>query len=321
MSWSDFKQNAVTVRFVEKAIRAGRLGHAYLITGESGQKLDLARQIAAALNCEKADGEACGVCPACKKIFSDRHPDIRIVRPESRSRRIKIDEVRELERVSFLKASEARQKVGIFIDADRLTLEAQDAFLKTLEEPPKNTRFLLITTEPQQLKHTILSRCLRINLFHEDPAEPSDRQKGIQAVLQNWKSESGQSALFQTYRLADAFQVALQQARAEAEAVVEAEYEGKGYENLDADRREKIEEEKKAAVEALYRREREQLIRVVQTHLRNLSVVAPEDAQLVSAFDAVEKMHARFNRNMNEGLVLEVTLMKLSEALEGAGKK
>src|SRR4029077_6149350 len=113
----------------------------------------------------------------CVKIFADRHPDVRIVRPESKSRRIKIEEVRELERVSFLKASEARHKVGILVDADRLTPEAQDAFLKTLEEPPKNTLFLLISSEPQQLRYTILSRCLRINLFQEEPAELSARQK------------------------------------------------------------------------------------------------------------------------------------------------
>lgn len=321
MSWSDFKQNAATVRFVEKAIRAGRLGHAYLITGESRQKIGIARQIAASLNCEKSDGEACGTCASCKKIFADKHPDVRLVRPESRSRRIKIDEVRELERVSFLKASEGRHKVGILVDADRLTMDAQDAFLKTLEEPPKNTLFLLVTAEPQQLKHTILSRCLRINLFQEEAAELSGRQESIRNVLKNWKSESGQSALFQTYRLADAFQTALHQARTDAEASVEAEYDGKGYENLDADRREKIEDEKAAAVEALYRKDREQLIRVVQSHLRNLSVASPGDHRLISAFDAVEKMHARFNRNMNEGLVLEVALMKLSEALGQADEK
>lgn len=317
MPWSNFKQNSATIRFVANAIRERRLGHAYLITGESHQKLDVARHIAASLNCVKDDGDACGVCPSCKKIFEDRHPDVRLVRPESKSRRIKIEEVRELERASFLKAGEARCKVGIIIDADRLTIEAQDAFLKTLEEPPKNTLFLLISSEAQQLKYTILSRCLRINLFQEESSEFSERQKKIQLVLQQWKSGGpGESSLFQTYRLADAFQIALQEARSQIEQQVETEYEGKGYENLDGSQRERIEEEKEASVEAQYRKERDQLVRVLQDHLRNLSVASPSNRRLVRAFDAVEKMHSRFNRNMNEGLILEVTLMQLTEALD-----
>ena len=316
MPWSDFKQNAATIRFVEKALRARRLGHAYLMTGESHQKLDLARQIAAALNCKRADGDACGECVSCRKIFADHHPDVRIVRPVSKARQITADEVREMERVCYLKASEGRHKVGILLDADRLTSPAQDAFLKTLDEPPKNTLFLLITSEPQQLKYTILSRCLRINLFQEEPAELSGRQKKIQAVLRGWKSAPGESPLFQTYRLADAFQKALDEAKEEAEARVEAEYEGKGYESLDAGQRERIEAEKEAAVKAEYRRERDHLVRVLQDHLRNMIVAAPSNRKLVRAFDSVEKMHARFSRNMNEGLVLEVTLMQLAEALE-----
>ncbi len=320
MAWSDFKQNAATIRFVQKALLAGRLGHAYLITGESHQKLGLARQIAAALNCAGATGDACGQCNSCRKILTDHHPDVRLFRPESKSRRIDIDTVRELERVSFLKASEGRTKVGILVDADRLTQPAQDAFLKTLEEPPKNTLFLLITSEPEQLKYTILSRCLRINLFQEEPAEPSERQKNILSVLRGWKSAPNQSSLFQTYRLADAFQKALDEAKEEAETKVQADYEGKGYENLDAAQREKIEAEKDAAVKAEYRRQRDHLVRVLEDHLRDMSISAPSNRKLVRAFDAVERMHARFERNMNEGLLLEVTLMQLAEALESQGR-
>jgi len=320
MAWSDFSKNAETIRFVERAIRAGRLGHAYLITGESAQKTAVARQIAAALNCQHDNGDACGQCDACRKIFADRHPDVRLLRPESKSRKIEIDAVRELERSSFLKAGEARHKVGILIDADRLTLPAQDAFLKTLEEPPKNTLFLLVTSEPERLKYTILSRCLRINLFCEEPAELSERQKKIEAVLRGWKSAPGESALFRTYRLAGVFQAALEEAKSDAEAHVEAEYEGKGYENLDAERRDKIEAEKEASAKAEYRKERDQLVRVLQDHLRDLSVASPDDRRLVRAFDAVEKMHERFERNMNEGLVLEVTLMQLSEALDDGAR-
>jgi len=321
MAWSNFKQNVAAIRFVAKAIHERRLGHAYLITGESHQKVDVARHIAAALNCAKEDGDACGVCSSCKRIFEDRHPDVRLIRPESKSRRIKIEEVRELERASFLKAGEGRCKVGIIVDADRLTIEAQDAFLKTLEEPPKNTLFLLVTSEAQQLKYTILSRCLRINLFQEECLEFSERQKKIQSVLLGWKSTPGESTLFQTYRLADAFQMALQEARLEIEKRVEAEYEGKGYENLDGKQREKIEEEKEASVESQYRKERDELVRVLQNHLRNLSLVSPSNRKLIHAFDAVEKMHGRFNRNMNEGLILEVTLMQLTDALEAAVEK
>lgn len=145
--------------YLQTAASGGRLAHAYLITGPSGSgKAQLAARLVALIN----EGEVAADMTA---IASDT---VRVVQPESKSRRIKVEQIRDLEGMLHQRATGGRHKVGIVVDADRMGEAAENAFLKTLEEPPDGCLLLLLTAFPEQLLDTILSRCILISLRSVD---------------------------------------------------------------------------------------------------------------------------------------------------------
>ena len=209
MSFKTFEKQTQGVQLLQRSLARGRLGHAYLFSGDTLEHLEsLARTLAKTLNCQnpvKAKGAAtdcCDECLSCRKIESSTHPDIHWARPESKSRVITIDQTRELMQQIQLKPAEAEHKVAIIAAADRLNPQAANAFLKTLEEPPAKSVLILLSTEPQRLLETILSRCLRLNFSGEgkrelNPAEADWLEKfgGLAA--------SEQKSLLGRYRLLD----------------------------------------------------------------------------------------------------------------------
>jgi len=140
--------------YLRQAHERGRLGHAYLVSGPEGSgKRALCEAVCGLVNPAYAKGGETGAAG-----------DVQFVEPESKSRRIVIDQVRTLERALRLTGSGSGRKVGVIREADRLQPQAANAFLKTLEEPPGSVLFLLVTSEPQALLETILSRCIPVPL-------------------------------------------------------------------------------------------------------------------------------------------------------------
>jgi DNA polymerase-3 subunit delta' len=128
-----------------------RLAHGYLITGGTGSgKRELAK----------------GLCTIVHGATAEpfQHQDVHLVEPESKSRRIVITQIRELEHSLHMRSLSGARKVGIIFDADRLVEAASNAFLKTLEEPPQNSLLLLLSSLPEVLPDTILSRCIEVPL-------------------------------------------------------------------------------------------------------------------------------------------------------------
>ena len=110
---------------------------------------------------------------------------MQLIRHEARSRRITIDQIRELERKLHLSGKAAKTKIGVIRDADRLQEKSENAFLKTLEEPPPRTLLLLLTSQPEQLLDTIRSRCISVALYSPglyQPNFPKAFQQFIQAI-------------------------------------------------------------------------------------------------------------------------------------------
>jgi DNA polymerase III subunit gamma/tau len=150
------------VRTLSNAVEQGRVHHAYLFVGSRGTgKTSMAKILARSLNCVKGPTlEPCGECEPCMTIAAGTSLDV--IEMDAASNR-SVDDVRELrERVGFAPA-EGRWKVYILDEAHMLTKEAWNAFLKTLEEPPPNTAFVLATTEPQKVMATIVDRCQRFD--------------------------------------------------------------------------------------------------------------------------------------------------------------
>ncbi|OGX29841.1 MAG: DNA polymerase III subunit delta' [Omnitrophica WOR_2 bacterium RIFCSPHIGHO2_01_FULL_49_10] len=166
MSFNKVIGQELAVDLLKKAIEEKRLAHAYLFIGPDGVgKSLLAKIFAKALNCEKQTAEACDECVPCKKIEGNIHPDVITVSPEGKSSQIGIDAIRKIEKAMSLKPYEGRTKVFTIDGADKMTEEAANSLLKTLEEPPKETVLVLLASNMFKLQPTIVSRCQKV-LFH-----------------------------------------------------------------------------------------------------------------------------------------------------------
>lgn len=141
----------------------GRLAHAMIFAGPDGiGKCLAARAFAASLFCEAPTPEPCGECPACRQVAAGTHPDLLLVAVPDGKRDIGVDQVRTLKRSVHIRAVSGRGKVAIVNEAERLTPAAQNALLKTLEEPPAGVFLVLVTASPDALLSTVRSRCQRI---------------------------------------------------------------------------------------------------------------------------------------------------------------
>ncbi len=161
MPFSEVIGQEPVIRVLQRSLEEKRIAHAYLFVGPEGVGKKLtAKLLVQAISCERNDFDACGRCSSCRKIEKFSHPDITWVKPGGLSRRIRIDDIRALRHQVSLKAYRAGQrKTFVLTEADRMTAEAGNALLKTLEEPPADSLLILLTSHPSSLFPTIISRC------------------------------------------------------------------------------------------------------------------------------------------------------------------
>lgn len=166
MPFRDCIGHRQAIAFLQSAVAHERLAHAYLFHGEEaiGKRLTAIR-FAQALSCERPpeteDLDSCGVCRSCQQIEARTHPDFFVIEPdqEQATRQIKIEQVREIEHQIMYRPLISERKICLIDDADRMTIGAANALLKTLEEPPAHSLFLAISSRPAALPATIRSRC------------------------------------------------------------------------------------------------------------------------------------------------------------------
>jgi DNA polymerase-3 subunit delta' len=233
----------------------------------------------------------------------------------------------------YLKPTAAPFKVGVIVEADRLNLQAANAFLKTLEEPPGDSILVLLSVEPQRILETILSRCLRLNLSGEAPrhldADYVEWLRGFsEAVAQN------QTSLLGRYKV---LSVILSRLGAIKEAITEVLTKRSPLEihdDIEAKLKERWEDELSAAIEAEYRRQRAELLAGLQWWMRDVWLLSqnlggelltyPALASLAAAvagrvgwqhagenLDILEKLQRQLTSNVQEALALEVGLLRL----------
>lgn len=155
------------IQYIGNAVKTDKVSHAYILNGEkgSGKKL-LASLFAMSLQCQdrEEDGDACGKCQSCKQMVNNNQPDIIKVTHEKPST-ISIDDIREqVNNDIMIKPYSSRYKIYIIADADMMTVQAQNALLKTIEEPPEYAVIMLLTENAETLLPTIRSRCVMLKL-------------------------------------------------------------------------------------------------------------------------------------------------------------
>ncbi len=342
MSFSQFKIQQQVVKLLQRSLERERLAHAYLFTGSDTEELEaMARTLAQTLNCQKppkrsAGGlplDCCDTCLSCRKVIDGNHPDVHWVRPESKSRVITIDQIRELMEAVHLKPLQAGFKVGVIVCADRLNVQAANAFLKTLEEPPPGCVLILLSAQPERLLETIFSRCLRLHFT-------GDAGHGLSTEALEWfkkfceTATTGPKTLLSRYRVLGVLQSRLTQMKGAIEKALTDRSSLDKYPDADSALAEKWEQELAAAIEAEYRRQRSDLLVHLEGWLRDVWVqtlgmprdqaVFPELTSFTqtvagrltpeAALDnlqVIENTQRLLETNVQEALALEVGLLKL----------
>lgn len=218
MPFRDIIGHERPIAAIKAALGHGRLGHAYLFHGEARiGKLLTAVRLAQALNCEHPSSieerDSCGACRACLHIAARTHPDYVVIEPDPESAvpQIKIEQVREIEQQLIYRPLIGERKICVIDDADRLTIGAANALLKTLEEPPGHGLFILISGRPMALPITIRSRCQSLRFM-----PPAQTQVEAALILRRElpPAEARFLALFSAGRIGEALTLDITELRA-----------------------------------------------------------------------------------------------------------
>lgn len=322
---------------VESSYRRGRLAHAFLISGPPGSGKE--RLAARIIGLVAGGGQPPGLDLSGTPVVAEVPPLdglegswVRILRPRMKTRRISVDAIRGLEKPLHSAAPAGVTKVGVVVDADRMGAEGSNAFLKTLEEPPEGSLLLLLTSAPERLLPTVLSRCVRlplagrVDLFAEGGRE-------LVAVLDRF-AQSGFGSPRGALTLKAAFAGVLER-RAEsihdaADAAIKEESDT--YKNaIEGDWLARREEFHKASAEAEYLGARARLFDVLLAWMADVLRVKaggggldfPESAPVTGAvaemeslsglmlrMEALEKLRRQLETNVQEQIALEVGFLK-----------
>jgi DNA polymerase-3 subunit delta' len=310
--------------YLERAHAQHRLAHAYLISGMSGSgKRRLANRLANLVN-----------GTASEDVFAAGTAGVYVAEPESKSRRIVIEQIRALEHSLQMRASDGRRKVAIVAEADRLQPQAANAFLKTLEEPPNDSLLLLLSALPEALPDTILSRCIPLPLAAAEGIEASEEETAFVELLRNsvTAKESGVRAAYQLaqglQRLLGELRESIQEQNAASLKAEQLRYKN----TTDGAWLDDREDHFKALNESMYVQRRARLVEVLfrwwsdvlrastgvarfelpgaraETTAAAAKLTTPEILRRVRR---VEELRDQLARNIQEALALEVAFLSL----------
>ncbi len=205
-NYSDIIGHEDIVKHFKSSIELGKISHAYILNGEKGSgKKTLAAVVAKSLQCESGEADPCGTCKSCLQAESGNQPDIIWVTHE-KPNVISVDEIRtQILNDIELKPYSSRYKIYIVTDAQLMNTQAQNAILKTLEEPPEYAIIMLLTNNVDKFLPTIISRCIVLNFRPVEPLHMVDylvNQIGIGREKARFCTDFAQGNLGKAVRLA-----------------------------------------------------------------------------------------------------------------------
>lgn len=337
MPFADIIGHEHAKALLRSAILQNRLAHAYLFHGDDriGKRL-LAWRLAQTLLCETvSDGrqpDACGTCRACQQVDARTHPDFLVIEPdqEMANPQIKIESIRDIEHQMIYRPLIGNRKICLIDEADRMTIGAANALLKTLEEPPDHSLFLLVSSRPYALPATIRSRCQALRL-----TAPAQTQVEAAVILKRElpPADAHFLALLSDGQLGRALECDLEQART-AQNEFAAIFSAKGLQSFST---------VLAAAEALAKGDRgpeafDWLLRWLRDilliavgagsdHILNLDQRAGMQAlaahinidDLLDLIGDLEKMERQAHRNLNVQIALETILLRVRQLLTPPG--
>ncbi len=343
MAFADLPNEEAAVEIFQESLNRDRLAHAYLIASSSTASVEsFALEIAKTLNCEtplrssetEAGIDSCGSCVTCRQIAAYQQADVTWIRPESKSRIITIAQIRAVLETVHLKAHGAAHKIFIVVGAERMNLQASNAFLKTLEEPPAGSVILLLTTDPHRLLDTILSRCLRISLSTARRISPeSDGYEWLTRLCERIQHQR-RGAGTRYHILSDMLEC-LTERKTVIEETLSASSPLEIHDDLEPKLRDRYKQELAASIEAEYRKQRADLVGLLQWFLRDIWLqtlkanqallqlpdLAPQTGEIASRIkpaaalknlNIADGLQRQLNTNVQEALAIEVALLKIA---------
>jgi len=301
--------------FIKTSADAERLAQAYIVVAPPrGTGDELARRVLELLYCAE-DAKPCGSCRGCVSVRDKTHPDVHWIEPQKKSRIIAIDQVRAIQKRIYETSFSGGWKACIIVGADCLNGPAANAFLKTLEEPPERTLFLLLTDSPQRLLPTILSRCQRLAVTGADgDGLDDDVRASVAAILADSTGDLGVQRLAKADRMVALLKEVKGAIDSEERDAVDDEQTDVADETLDARISSRYREQRTAIMRSILLWYRDILLlscgtdRAVVHHDASFDLLQAMAAQTsygnaLAHVRAVEKMNRQLSMNMPEGLV------------------
>ncbi len=323
MSFARVRDQEVALRLLRNIITRGRVPNGLLLHGPAGVGKRLAAtEMAKAVNCTGAlPGDACDECLSCRKTTHGNHPDVKVIVPSGRTREIKKDDIDFINDLSAYRPFEGERRVFIIQDAERIRVDAQNHLLKTLEEPPSATLFILITEHPRALLPTIRSRCQQLRfgaLRPETVVELLTRERDMAPATAEAIASVSQGQMSRALDLVDSekrdvvmdmarrlgagedpmllsaeFAAHLRVQQEAIKAAVKADFSGRNVDDGTREDREELEEQQEALVAGLIRGEIMEYLYLFQTWYRDAGVhAATGDDSRVLNRDQLEHLGA-----------------------------
>ena len=322
----------VPVRLLRNILASQRVPNGLLFWGPSGVGKRLtAIELAKAINCNAAEADACGQCLSCRKIDHGNHPDVHVTVPVKKSRIINVGAVEQIVELAVLRPFEGAWRVFILHDAERMAGPGQNKLLKTLEEPPGQTLFILLTEHPRMLLPTIRSRCQSVRFGGLSPETVQSllmRERDIDertatsiaAVAQGQMSRAlelvdseKREIVFDFLRrlsagenplsVSEEFGKYLASEKAAIESTLKSQNEPVDTAEWSKEDRERMKEEQQAVADALSRRGILELLYLIETWYRDKMVYrATQDGDRVLNRDQLTDLGSTDEENFDEKL-------------------